>query len=114
VTLLSLDEVSVGCSATHPPGHVSVADIESALSTTALCSVTTDAEGRYTFTGIPCGQYSLQVRETLSGNLRHHSPDTDSASKSSLLPHSQSVCGSRRRYRHTQTPSFLHVAPAFS
>lgn len=62
VTLLSSDDVTVGCSKTHPPGHVSMADIESALSITALCSVTTDAEGRYTFTGIPCGQYSLQVR----------------------------------------------------
>lgn len=38
-----------------------MADVESALSTTALCSVTTDAKGRYTFTGVPCGQYSLQV-----------------------------------------------------
>jgi hypothetical protein len=63
VTLLSADDVAVGCSTTHPPGRASSADIETALSTTALCSVTTDAHGKYTFTGIPCGQYSLQVRQ---------------------------------------------------
>lgn len=62
VTLLSADDdVAAGCSTTHPPGHVSMANIDAALSTTALCSVTTDAQGWYTFTGVPCGQYTLQV-----------------------------------------------------
>lgn len=62
VTLLSTDLDSAGCSATHPPGSVSAADIETALSTTALCSAVTDSSGRYTFPGIPCGQYTLQAQ----------------------------------------------------
>lgn len=62
VTLLSEDDtVRAGCSKAHPPGAVSMADIETALSSTPLCSVTTDAAGQYSFSGTPCGQYRLQV-----------------------------------------------------
>lgn len=40
-----------------------MANIEAALNTSPLCSATTDAEGQYSFEGVPCGQYSLQVRQ---------------------------------------------------
>lgn len=62
VTLLSTDLVVIGCSRSHPPGSVSAADIETAMSTTALCSVLTDSNGLYSFPGVPCGQYTLQAQ----------------------------------------------------
>lgn len=62
VTLLSADLVKAGCSKSHPPGHVNAADIAAALSTTALCSVLSSADGQYSFPGVPCGQYTLQAQ----------------------------------------------------
>jgi hypothetical protein len=79
VTLLSSDIEAAGCSAKHPPGRVEAADLETALSTTALCSVLTGQDGRYSFPGVPCGQYTLQATY----------PDTDS--RFEIEPHSQAV-----------------------
>ncbi|KAF6256204.1 hypothetical protein COO60DRAFT_1702424 [Scenedesmus sp. NREL 46B-D3] len=68
VTLLTSDVTAAGCSATHPPGHVEAADLESALSTTALCSVLSGQDGRYSFPGVPCGQYTLQATHPDTGS----------------------------------------------
>ena len=52
---LSSDQIpatAVGCSSTKPP-----ADAASG----ALCSVVSGTDGRYTFPGVPCGQYTLSA-----------------------------------------------------
>jgi hypothetical protein len=79
ITLLSSDVEAAGCSAMHPPGRVEVIDLESALSTIALCSVLSGQDGSFSFPGVPCGQYTLQATH----------PDTDS--RFEIEPNSQAV-----------------------
>ncbi|KAF8065566.1 Nomo1 [Scenedesmus sp. PABB004] len=61
VTLLSTEHAAAGCSASHPPGSVAALSLEAAMTTTALCTATTGADGRWELPGVPSGEFTLQA-----------------------------------------------------